>query len=110
MTLTEQFAVQVILEYARAISRELEALRAQGVKIMATLEEVQTKLEAINTAIAEERAEVQGLLEGLRQQVQELQDQIGAGQLVTQEQLDGIGTSLDDAIAKVRAISEPVAA
>ncbi len=75
---------------------------------MATLEELQAKLTSIDTAIAEERAEVQGLLDGLRAQIQVLQDQLGAGQLVSQEQLDGLAASADAIVERVRAISEPV--
>ena len=76
---------------------------------MATLDELTAKLEDINVAIGEERAEVQGLLGGLRDQIQVLQDQIGSGQLVTQEQLDGLAASADAIVARVRDISEPTA-
>lgn len=76
---------------------------------MATLDELTAKLEDINVAIGEERAEVQGLLSGLRDQIQVLQDQIGSGQLVTQEQLDGLAASADAIVARVRDISEPTA-
>lgn len=74
---------------------------------MSTLAEVQAKLEAINTVIEAERVEVQGLLAALRVQIQALQDQIGAGQLVSQAQLDALGASADAIVARVQAISEP---
>lgn len=90
-----------------AITRRLDALEAQGVDILATLSELQTKLDDINVAIDAERAEVQGLLSGLRDQIQVLQDQLNAGQLVTQEQLDGLAASADAIVARVRDISEP---
>ncbi len=91
-----------------AITRRLDALEAQGRNVVATLQDLQTKLEAIGTAISEERTEVQGLLAALRAEIQVLQDQIGQGQLVTQEQLDGLAASADAIVERVRAISEPV--
>ena len=95
------------LESVGAITRRLEALLAQGVTIMATVQELSDKLNEINEAITAERSEVQGLLGDLRTQIQALQDQIGAGQLVTQEQLDGLASSADAIVARVRDISEP---
>lgn len=53
---------------------------------------------------------MQGLLAGLRDQIQALQDQIASGQLVTQEQLDGLAASADAIVDRVRSISEPEAA
>lgn len=76
---------------------------------MATVQDLQNKLDEINAAISDERTEVQGLLGDLRAQIQVLQDQIGAGQLVTQEQLDGLAASAEAIVARVRDISEPVA-
>lgn len=89
-----------------AISRRVTSLEQQGVKIMATLAELQDKIAAINSAIDAERTEVQGLLSGLRSQIQALQDQIGAGQLVSQAQLDELAASADAIVARVQAISE----
>lgn len=100
----------LLTEFFGAILRRMDALEAQGVKIMATLEEVQAKLEAINLAITEERSEVQTLLGGLRDQIQALQDQIASGTVVTQEQLDGLAASADAIVSRVRDISEPVPA
>jgi hypothetical protein len=81
----------------------------QGDIILATLQELQAKLDDINAAIVSERAEVQALLSDLRTQIQVLQDQINSGQLVTQEQLDALAASADAIVARVRDISEPVA-
>ncbi len=89
------------------ILRRMEALEAQGDEIMATIEEVQEKLIAIETAIAEERTEVQGLLAGLRDQIRALQEQIAQGANVTQEQLDALDTQAAAIVDRVRAISEP---
>lgn len=98
----------LLTEFLGAMLRRMEALEAQGEQLMATIEEVQAKLVAIETAIAEERTEVQGLLQGLRDQIQALQDQLASGALVTQEQLDGLAASADSIVARVRDISEPV--
>ena len=76
---------------------------------MSTLAELNTKLTDLTTAIADERTEVQGMLAGLRTQIQTLQDQIAGGSVVTQADLDALGASLDAVIAQVRAISEPAA-
>lgn len=100
----------LMVEFLGAISRRLEALEAQGVRLMATIEEVQTKLGEIEAAVAEERTEVQGLLEGLRTQIQALQDQLASGQLVTQEQIDGLAATADSIVSRVRDISEPAPA
>lgn len=98
----------LLVEYLGAISRRLDVLEAQRERIMATIEEVQTKLGEIEAAVAEERTEVQGLLEGLRTQIQALQDQVASGQLVAQEQIDGLAATADSIISRVRDISEPV--
>lgn len=50
---------------------------------------------------------MQGLLTGLRTQIQALQDQIAGGAVVTQADLDALGVALDAVISQVRAISEP---
>jgi chromosome segregation ATPase len=92
-----------------AITRRVRSLETQGVLIMATLAELQAKIESINTTIDAERAEVQALLAGLRAQIQDLQNQIGAGQLVSQAQLDALAASADAIVARVQAISEPQA-
>ena len=76
---------------------------------MSTLAELNTKLTDLTTAIADERTEVQGMLAGLRTQIQTLQDQIAGGSVATQADLDALGASLDAVIAQVRAISEPAA-
>lgn len=97
----------LLTRFLGEILRRMDALEAQGVRLMATIEEVQGKLGAIETAIAEERTEVQGLLQGLRDQIQALQDQIANGTVVTQEQLDGLAASADAIVDRVRSISEP---
>lgn len=95
--------------FAGSITSRLNALEAQGRVILATVQDLQNKLDEINAAISDERTEVQGLLGDLRAQIQVLQDQVGAGQLVTQEQLDGLAASAEAIVARVRDISEPVA-
>lgn len=104
MTLTEQFAVQVILEYARAISRELEALRAQGVKIMGQGEEILGKLTEMDAKADAERAEVQALFQALRDEI------ANQAQGLPAEQFSAIMVALDALGLKIGAISEPVAA
>lgn len=76
---------------------------------MVTLEDVTQKLNDINAAIASERAEVQGLLGELRAEIKRLSDLLAAGQLVTQEQLDGLDAAAAAIVARVRDISEPLA-
>ena len=92
-----------------AITRRLDALEAQGRQIMVTLEDVTQKLNDINAAIASERAEVQGLLGELRAEIKRLSDLLAAGQIVTQEQLDGLDAAAAAIVARVRDISEPLA-
>lgn len=96
--------------FAGTILRRLDALQAQGDLLLATIQDVNARLADIEVAIAEERAEVQALLTDLRTQIQVLQDQVGQGQLVTQEQLDELAESAEAIVERVRAISEPVAA
>lgn len=84
----------------------LNRLVNQGEHIMADIHDVQAKLDSLITATAEERAEVQALLTDLRAEVKTLQDQIANGSVVSQADLDGIATKLDEALASVRAISE----
>jgi hypothetical protein len=91
-----------------AITRRLYALEVQGDLLLATVQELQQKIDNIGVAVDAERVEVQGLLLDLRTQIQALQDQLGAGQLVTQEQLDGLAVAADAIVARVQAISEPV--
>lgn len=109
MSTLENTIVNLIKEFFRSITDGIDALRAQGVQLMETVQSVQDKLDQINVAIAEERTEVQNLLNALRQQIQDLQNQLGQGQLVTQEQLDSLGAAADAIVARVRDISEPVA-
>lgn len=106
MSLIDLLIDRWLKNYAGTITRRIDALEN---RIMTTLNELQTKLDDINMAIGEERAEVQALLGDLRAQIQVLQDQINAGQLVTQEQLDALGSAADAIVARVRDISEPVA-
>lgn len=98
----------LLTQFLGEILRRMDALEAQGVRLMATIEEVQGKLVAIETAIAEERTEVQGMLQGLRDQIQTLQDQIAQGANVTQEQLDVLDAQAGAIVARVQAISEPI--
>jgi primosomal protein N'' len=74
---------------------------------MANFQELTDKLTEINTAITDERTEVQGLLVALLAQIAALQEQIAIGSPVTQDQLDGLYTEADAIVARVRAISEP---
>lgn len=75
-----------------------------GERIMTTVTQIQAKLDALSDAAAAERAEVLAALQGFRDQIKALQDQIAAGGVATQADLDAIGTTLDTAIAKVQGI------
>ena len=90
-----------------AIMRRFSVLEQKGDQIMATLIELQDKIEAINTAVSAERTEVQGLMDELRNQIQSLQQQLSSGALVSQAQLDALAASADAVVARVQAISEP---
>ena len=74
---------------------------------MANFQELTDKLTEINTAITDERMEVQGLLVALLAQIASLQEQIALGSPVSQAQLDGLYADADAIVARVRAISEP---
>lgn len=91
------------------ITTKLDQLIIQGDTLMSNVADNTQKLEALTVAITEERAEVQGLLTGLRTQVQTLQDQVAAGAVASQADLDAFGAALDAALVQVRAISEPQA-
>lgn len=82
-----------------AILQRLDALIAQGVKIMETADTINAKLDDLATKTTAEHVEVRAM-------IQALQDQIAAGSPVTAEQLDAIGARLDQAIVGVQAISD----
>lgn len=107
MDFLERFFETTLRNWYNTLRAGIAAANAKGDQIMATLADLQTKMSEINDAISAERAEVQGLLGGLRGQIQSLQDQIAAGQLVTQEQLDALALSADAIVARIRDISEP---
>jgi hypothetical protein len=92
-----------------SITSRLGRLEIQGTIIMATAADLEAKITAIGTAADAERVEVQGLLGGLRDQIQSLQDLIAQGSQVTPEQLDALGFLADSITARVQGISEPVA-
>lgn len=72
--------------------------------IMTTVAEINAKLDALKTAIAAERQEVLTDLQGFKDQIKALSDQIAAGTPATQADLDAIGASLDESIASTQAI------
>lgn len=77
--------------------------------IMATLQELKDAIASVKVDIAAEKAEVQSKLADLLQQIKELKDQIAAGTLVTQADLDALIVSVSEIDAGVKDISEPVA-
>lgn len=107
---SDRMLAELLKGYLEKVFEKLDEIKYQGGRILATVQDLTTKIADIETAISEERTEVQALLDGLRAQIQVLQDQIGQGQLVTQEQLDGLAASADAIVLRVRAISEPVPA
>lgn len=88
----------------------LRAILTQGQHIMATLQQVTDRIAKIAADADAEKAEVAALLQGLKDQIKALQDQIAAGTGVTSADLDGILTALDSVDSKVADISGPTAA
>ena len=75
----------------RVSNRDVYCLiRKLGITIMATLEEIQTKVADIGTAVTT----VDTNLDGVRALVQTLKDQVAASNPVTQADLDALDASL----------------
>lgn len=91
-----------------AILRRLDALIAQGELFMSTLQEVRDSIAALKTAVLEaisaEGTQVSGA-------IQALVDQLGAGGVVTVDDLTALKNDLDAAreefVARVGGIYEP---
>lgn len=73
---------------------------------MEDITSLNTKVDLLTAKTQEERVQVQGLLTGLRGDVQRLSDQIAAGTVATQADLDALGAKIDTAIVDTDAISE----
>lgn len=99
------------LTEAIALSAKVDGLAAtltqQGEQLMATLQEVLDKIAQVGADIVAEKAEVQGALSTLKDQVKALQDQLAAGTGVTSADLDNVLAQLDAIDTGVKAISEP---
>jgi flagellar hook-associated protein FlgK len=83
----------------------------ERLEIMATtLDQLKTDIATLKSDTAAEAVEVSTALQGLRDQIKSLQDQIAAGTVVTQADLDALDASVVDADTAVKAISgAPVA-
>jgi len=77
------------------IKHLLSPLSKLGAKIMATLQDLKDKVALLTTTIADEKAEVTAKLAELSTQIQALKDQLAAGTLVTQADLDGLAAQVD---------------
>lgn len=75
---------------------------------MATLQELKDAIASVKADIVSEKNEVQALLGALKTQIQDLKDQITAGGLVSQADLDALSASVSEIDAGVKDISEPV--
>lgn len=86
------------------LGKAISKLFDQGEKIMASVQELNDKIDQLSAATDAERQEVLAVLQALKDQVQALKDQIAAGTPASQADLDALATRLDDQIAKVQAI------
>jgi DNA-binding protein H-NS len=82
------------------VRKLLKILTSQNLEIMATLQELVDKVEALQNAIDAEQAQIAAVIEDLQQTVVDLQAIIDAG--VTPEQLDGVIASIDASIEDLR--------
>jgi septal ring factor EnvC (AmiA/AmiB activator) len=71
---------------------------------MATLQEVIDAVDQDKAAVEAAAARVTADLAGLKQQIQDLQDQIAAGGGVTSEQLDALKATVDAVTGEAEAI------
>jgi|SRR5687768_1238211 len=97
-------AIEVwLLEKVLKLEEQVNFLTTRSNENMATLQEVHDK-------IAAEKAQVAAGLGALQAEIQALKDQIGAGVIVTPEQLDALAMAVDGIFAPEAdpVVEEPV--
>ncbi len=73
--------------------------------IMATVSDLQAKLDTLTATIDAERSEVLAALEGLRVMIQDLRDRLDAA--ASPEELDALAERLDAEVARVQGVITP---
>lgn len=76
---------------------------------MSTFQELKDAIASVKADIVAEKKEVQDKLAALAKDIKDLKDQIAAGGLVSQADLDDLTKSVTEIDAGVKDISEPVA-
>ncbi len=91
-------------DFEKWVIKTLTAMHRQGVTIMATVDELNAKMDAIPPVLDAIEADTNGL----KKQIQALSDQIAAGTPVTQAQLDALTIKADGIVNRVQSIDASV--
>jgi septal ring factor EnvC (AmiA/AmiB activator) len=81
--------------------------KAERKNIMATLQDVKDKIDAVKADLIAEKGEVQTAISALKAQIIALQELLNSGSNVTPADLDALVSSLDQISVGVKDISEP---
>lgn len=91
-------------DFEKYVIKALTAIKKQGDKIMATVDELNAKMDAIPPVLDAIEADTNGL----KAQIQTLSDQIAAGTPVTQAQLDALTIKADSILSRTQSIDASV--
>jgi cell division protein FtsB len=91
-------------DFEKWVVKTLTAIHRQGVNIMATVDELNAKMDAIPPVLDAIEADTNGL----KAQIQTLSDQIAAGTPVSQAQLDALVVKADGIVNRVQSIDAEV--
>ncbi len=91
-------------DFKKFVKKNLTAIHRQGVNIMATVDELNAKMDAIPPVLDAIEADTNGL----KTQIQALSDQIAAGTPVTQQQLDALVVKADSILTRTQSIDASV--
>lgn len=88
----------------RMISSDVDTIAREVHVLMATVQELNQKLDVLSNTITAERAEVVAGLQVLKDEIQALKDQVGGGGPATQADLDLIAARVDEQMNRVKGI------
>lgn len=95
---------QYVYESLLRIEDELNTLKVMGGLQMATVQEMNAKLDAIKVDVDEIAVDTQSLLD----EIKKLQDQVAAGGVVSQSELDGLFAKASAIQTKSNAVAQAV--